>query len=92
MGYVLEADAMTKLTLSAEPEVVASAKRLAKEHKISVSRLFAQFVRGMEMRDWKSQPIGPRTRAVSGIVSLPPGKSYREIVDEAMEERHGKLK
>jgi hypothetical protein len=83
---------MTKLTLSAEPEVVATAKRLAKERKISVSRLFAQLVKGMDMWDRDPMPIGPKTRAVSGIVSFPPDKTDRELIEDALEERYGKLK
>jgi hypothetical protein len=83
---------MTKLTLSMEPDVVAAAKRQAKRQKTSVSKMFAQYVMSLELRDWKSIPIGPKTRAISGIVTLPPGKDYQDIRDEALEERYGKLR
>jgi hypothetical protein len=89
--YVLEPDAMRKLTLSMEPDVIAAAKRLAKEQKTSVSNMIRQYIKAMDRQDWKSMPIGPRTRRISGIISLPPDKTYRELVEEALEEKYGKL-
>ena len=82
---------MTKLTLSMEPDVVAAAKRLAKERKTSVSNMLSRFIKAMDRSDWKSMPISPGVRKISGIISLPPGKDYRDIVAEALEEKYGKL-
>jgi hypothetical protein len=86
--YVSETDAMTKLTLSAEKTVIRAAKRLARQRKSSVSALFARFVTAATMREWTDNPIGPLARKASGIVSLPPGRQYRDLLDEALLERH----
>ena len=32
--------------------------------------------------------IGPVTRKLSGIVKLPPGKVYKELLDETLRERY----
>lgn len=83
---------MTKLTLSMEPEVIAAAKRLAKEQKTSVSNMIRQYIKAMDRMDWKSMPIGPKTLKISGIISLPADKDYRQLRDDALEERYRKLR
>jgi len=78
---------MQKLTLSAEPEVVDLAKQLARERGISVSEMFSKVVRSMASPTRPAR-ITPRVRRVSGLVKLPEGKSVRELLEEAMIEKH----
>jgi len=33
--------------------------------------------------------LGPLTRKATGIVKLPPGKTDRELLEEALVEKHG---
>ena len=42
---------MTKLTLSMDEEVVATAKRIARRHNQSVSAMFSNLVRA-QLRNW----------------------------------------
>jgi hypothetical protein len=83
---------MTKLTLSVEEEVVRSAKRIAQVNKTSVSAMFSQFVRSMAVRTGHPPKIGPLTRKLSGMLKLPPGKDYRELLADALEEKYGRSK
>lgn len=80
---------MPKLTLSADAEVIEQAKRLAEERGTSVSAMFSQFVTLMARRTSPhNQPLGPLTRKAMGMVSLPRDKSDRELIEEALAERH----
>jgi hypothetical protein len=83
----------TKLTLSADPEVVALAKELAKEQGVSVSAFFAHIVRTSAAKRIPSQrPTPPGLRRLRGIISLSKRdqrKSYRSLVEEAIREKHG---
>ena len=53
---------MKKLTLSAEPEVIEAARRLAELHGTSVSAMFSRFVRVLERREQHRPEIGALAR------------------------------
>lgn len=80
--------AMTKLTLSADDEVVAQAKRLAEESGTSVSSMFARFVAAAARERSRSPEPGPLTRRATGLVTLPAGKSDQELIEESLAERY----
>ncbi|MEX2186706.1 MAG: DUF6364 family protein [Pirellulales bacterium] len=78
---------MTKLTLSADPEVIEHAKRLADEAGTSVSSLFERFIRVLARRRPKHQ-VGPLTRQASGLIKLPRGKHERDVLADALIEKY----
>jgi hypothetical protein len=78
---------MKKLTLSADPEVIEQAKRLADETGTSVSSLFERFIRLLARRH-HGKPLGRITRQASGIITLPRGKSERDVLADALAERY----
>jgi len=80
---------MTKLTLSVDETTVERAKEIAKANGTSVSAMFSQFVESMATRRSKDDWIGPITRKLSGIVKLPPGKDYKELLSDALAEKYG---
>ena len=79
----------SKLTLSADPQLVKDAKHLAKARHSSVSALFARFVTALKQAE-QSEPfaLGPITRRAAGLVHLPPGASYRHLVEDALAEKY----
>ena len=79
----------TKLTLSAEREVVKKVKRLAQEQGTSVSAIFDRFARSITSSPAEPRPIGRITRKASGMVSLPKSKTDRQLLEEALLERYG---
>lgn len=81
---------MKKLTLSADEKVIAQAKRLAARQRTSVSALFASFVRAMSRKQGLAPEIPPDsiTARVTGIASLPKGKSERDVLTEALQEKY----
>ncbi len=79
---------MKKLTLSADPEVIALAHRLAQESGTSVSSMFERFIRLLASRQ-EQRVLGPLTKKASGIVRLPQGKSDTQLLEEALLEKYG---
>ena len=85
----------TKLTLSAEPEVIEAAKRLAAETHTSVSAMFTRFIRALSSQDERTRtkaddiPADSITARLTGIVSLPKGKTERDVLTDALMEKYG---
>ena len=79
---------MRKLTLSAEDSVIEQAKQLAAQRGTSVSAMFERFVRLLAVRRPSGQSVGPIARKATGVISLPSGKSDRQILEEAIAEKH----
>ncbi|MEX0611446.1 MAG: DUF6364 family protein [Pirellulales bacterium] len=80
---------MKKLTLSADPEVIEQAKRLAEETGTSVSALFERFIRLLARRRHGKQPLGRITRKATGLITLPRGKTERDVLADALAEKYG---
>lgn len=80
---------MAKLTLSADPETIEQAKRLAKESGTSVSALFARMVRALSAQRPRKAKLGRLTRRASGLIQFPPGKDEDDILAEALTEKYG---
>ena len=76
---------MKKLTLSAEPDVIAEAHRLAKLQGTSVSAMFSRIVRLLSNRDRERPQLGLGTKKASGIIQLPEGTCRVGRVDRATE-------
>jgi hypothetical protein len=80
---------MTKLTLSVDEAVVEKAKRLAQANDTSVSAMFSEFVQSMSTGAARGMKIGPLTRKLTGIMKVPAGKDYKDLLAEALLDRHG---
>lgn len=81
---------MTKLTLSIEPSVVEKAKQMAKANKTSVSAMFSQFVESATAHRGQRSKLGPLTRKLSGVIELPPGKDYKDLLAETLADKYGR--
>ncbi len=79
---------MKKLTLSADPEVIEQAKRLADETGTSVSALFERFIRLLAQR-YPERRIGRITRQATGMITLPSCKSDHDVLADALIEKYG---
>ncbi len=82
---------MPKLTLSADKDVIEKAKQMAGSRGTSVSAMFSQFVRATSMQnESSSKKLSPITRRVAGIAKIPANKPYRQLIEEAILEKHGR--
>ena len=81
---------MTKLTLSMDEEVVATAKRLARHHRTSVSAMLTNVVKAMAAQEQRQPAIPPDSvvARLTGIIKAPAGKSDRELLAEALADRY----
>ena len=80
---------MKKLTLNADPDVIEEARELAEQTGTSVSSMFERFVRLLAVQRQAARPLGPITRKASGMIALPKGRSERQIIEDALLEKHG---
>ena len=78
----------TKLTLSADKELIKEAKELAEKEGTSLSSMFSRFLRAVLSGRRKQQLPGPLTRKATGLLKLPLDKSDRELLEEALAEKY----
>jgi hypothetical protein len=82
----------TKLTLTVRPEVIRMAKQYARKHNTSVSATFSRVIRVLvdsERNQGVGVPAGSSLEKLSGIVTLPEGKTADDIRYEALVEKFG---
>jgi hypothetical protein len=82
---------MQQITLKVDDQDVQAAERIAREHGTDVAGLFSRLVRAiMAARPpLDENELAPLTRKAMGIIRVPEGKSDRELVEEAIIEKHG---
>ena len=78
----------TKLTLSADSELIRQAKQLAKERGTSLSAMFDRFIRSIVLTEDSPELNGPLTSQALGLVKLPGGKTDAELLEESLAEKH----
>ncbi len=87
---------MKKLTLSMEERDIREARRIASEHGTSISGMFTRLVRAIGRKGrngttsgQSTDELSPLTRKALGMISLPKGKTDRQLIEEALLDRHG---
>jgi len=80
-----------KLTLSADEGVIREAKRLARCRGTSVSVMFSHLVRSMARAGEISDdvPVDSIAARATGFISLPEGEAPRDVLTQALMEKHG---
>jgi hypothetical protein len=78
----------TKLTLSADSELIREAKRLARERGTSLSAMFDRFVRSVVLHENSTEAPGPLTAQALGLVQLPENRTDGELLEVALAEKH----
>ena len=71
--------AMSKLTLTAPPEIISLAEEQARLENTSISAMFSNFIMAktkMSASHHSRQKVGPLTKSLTGIVRLPDGFDY----------------
>ena len=82
----------TKLTLTVKPDVIEMAKQYARRHNTSVSATFSRVIRALVGREREravTVPSGSALEKLSGIVTLPEGKTADDVLFEALIEKYG---
>jgi hypothetical protein len=79
---------MSKLTLSADPELIRQAKKMAAEDGTSISALFSQLVRAMIQTRARQESIAPITLKATGIIQLPEAQSDEQLMEDALSHKY----
>ena len=79
---------MTKLTLSADRELIREAKRLAAQEGTSLSGLFSRMLRSMARARAAHEAFGPLTRKATGLVRLPDEAQDEQLLEDALARKH----
>jgi hypothetical protein len=82
---------MKKLTLSMEEKDIRAARRIARAHGTSISGMFTRMVRVMSKVREKptEEELPPLTRKAMGMIKLPEGRTEREVLEDALLDKHG---
>ncbi len=80
---------MTKLTLSADHELIQEAKKLAAQEGTSLSSMFSRFLQAVLLGRKKQEEPGPITAKAKGLVKLPARKGDRELLEDALADKYG---
>ncbi len=80
---------MSKLTLSADRELIEEAKRLAAEEGTSVSALFSRLMRAMTRARMSQETVAPLTRRATGLIRLAGAESDERLLGDALARKYG---
>lgn len=84
--------AMSKLTLTAPPEIIAMAEEQARNEHTSISAMFVNFIMAkskLSLQHHSHQEIGPITQSLTGIVKLPQDFDEKEFMGNVIAEKYG---
>ena len=79
----------SKLTLSADKDLIQQAKRLAAENGTSVSAMFSGLLRTMIRVRGAQEPTGPLTRKATGLIRLSSAMNDERLVEDALAAKYG---
>lgn len=79
----------TKLTLTADRDLVKAARVFALERGTTLSSMFSRFLQALLSRKRVRIPYGSVTLKLSGIAKVPAGKAERDLLEEALAEKFG---
>ena len=79
---------MTKLTLSADEEIVKTARRLARGNRTSISAMFARMVLAAARQEKPGNDLPPIVTRASGIIRMGAATDERELLQEALLEKY----
>ena len=80
--------AMTKLTLSADKELIEKAKKLARRQNTSVSALFSRYLSAIT-QIVETPETGPLTSKATGLIKLPGRQRAKTILADSLLEKYG---
>ena len=79
----------SKLTLTADKELIKRAKTLAAQNGTSVSAMFSRLLMAMTHgREAQDQP-SPLTRKATGLIRLSPTAGDERVLEDALAEKYG---
>lgn len=78
----------TKLTLNVDKNVIEQAKKYAKSHKISLSRLIESYLSSLNVKKDREIEITPLVKSLSGVIKLENDFNYKESYTDYLIEKY----
>ena len=78
----------TKLTLTVEKEVIASAKVYAKQNGRSLSGLIENYLKALVQKEATRVDFSPKVKELMGSIKLPKDFDYKKELSEAISKKH----
>lgn len=80
----------TKLTLTLEEKVIASAKKYATRRGKSLSKIVESYLKTISMNDSSEKKLLPRVAKLKGVIQLPKNFEYKKELAKAIAEKYSK--
>ena len=80
---------MSKLTLSIPDTEIKLARKKARERGTSISAMVAEWIRAENPVEAPHNKIGPLTRSISGIITLPDDFNEKDMMADILAEKYG---
>lgn len=78
----------TKLTLRLNDGVIERAKKYAKTHKISLSKMIEAYLDNLTRKKNENTRITPLVESLSGVIDLPANYDYKKDYAEYLIEKY----
>jgi hypothetical protein len=79
----------SKLTLTADKEIIKRAKKLAAKNGTSVSAMFSRIIIAMTHDRESKDPQGPLTRKATGLINISPSAKDDQLLEDALAQKYG---
>ncbi|MCC6286347.1 MAG: hypothetical protein IT249_00535 [Chitinophagaceae bacterium] len=80
----------TKLTLTIEEKVIASAKKYAQKKGKSLSHLVENYLKSIGGKETSSSEISPKVSKLMGVIKLPNDFEYKAELTNALSKKYRK--
>jgi hypothetical protein len=77
-----------KLTLKLDSKVIAKAKKYAKSHNTSLSKMIESYLDSITGDKKSGIEITPLVKSLSGVIELPPDYDYKKDIIEQLDKKH----
>jgi len=79
---------ITKLTITIDDSVIATAKKYAKSQGKSLSAIIENYLKAISTKDKQTEKISPKILNLMGSVSLPEDFDYKKELSESLSKKY----
>lgn len=83
----------TKLTLKMSKRTIDRAKRYAKKHNTSISKMLERYLDNITQEDvddvGSDIEISPLVKSMTGVITIPDNVNYKDIYHQHLDEKYG---
>jgi hypothetical protein len=78
----------TKLTLTIEESVIASAKKYAQKKGRSLSDVVENYLKSLSKKENEEETISPKVLKLMGVIKLPKDYNYKSDLSNALSKKY----